>query len=205
MEDGRRDSPQNPSFLPDGRQFVYVVQRAKLEDDEICVASLESKEPPRCITKLASPARYAEPGYLLFVRDSALRLQPFSLNRLALTGEPTPVGASYVNVDPVYRPPPFSISARTLAFHPGTGISRLTWMGRGFSLAPTGDRRSLGGRQGDQRARVYPAAESDIGGSVCSTVQCCRPDGVSGRHRSSPGLGCPSCAHRDSPNGESLG
>jgi serine/threonine protein kinase/Tol biopolymer transport system component len=146
-ESGRRDSPQNPSFLPDGRHFVYVVQRSSREDDEICVASIDPGD-PRCFVKLSSPARYAEPGYLLFVRDGTLRLQPFSVERLALEGESVPVGSTYVNVEPVYRPPPFSISARALAYHPGTGTSRLAWMDRaGQVLSTVGDR-------GDSNASV---------------------------------------------------
>jgi serine/threonine protein kinase len=134
-EDGRRDSPQNPSFLPDGR-FIYVAQRTTREEHEICVASLDSQL-PRCITKLPSPARYAEPGYLLFVRDGTLRLQRFDLETLALSGEPTAVAATFVSADPVYRPPPFSVSPRALAFHPGTGASRLTWVTRSGEVLST--------------------------------------------------------------------
>ena len=97
----RWDSPHNPSFLPDGRHFVYVVQRTSREEDEICVASIDSGD-PRCVLKVSSPARYAEPGYLLFVRDGALRLQTFNADRFELTGESMPVASTYVNVEPVY-------------------------------------------------------------------------------------------------------
>jgi eukaryotic-like serine/threonine-protein kinase len=140
----RRESPQNPSFLPDGRHFVYVVQRTNREDDEMCVASIDSGD-PRCFMKLSSPARYAEPGYLLFVRDGVLRLQTFSTDRFELTGESMPVASTYVNVEPVYRPPPFSISARALAYHSGTGTSRLAWMDRnGRIQSPVGDPGDIG-------------------------------------------------------------
>jgi len=143
-KDGVRDSPQNPSFLPDGRHFMYVAQRSKREEDEICVGSLDSNE-RRCIARISSPARYADPGYLLFVRDGLLRLQPFTVDRLALSGEPIAVSASYVNVAPVYRPPPFSISTRALAYHPGTGTSRLTWMDRsGRALSTVGEAADTG-------------------------------------------------------------
>jgi serine/threonine protein kinase len=140
----RRDSPQNPSFLPDGRHFVYVVQRTNREDDEICVASIDSGN-PRCFLKLSSSVRYAEPGYLLFVRDGVLRLQTFSADRFELAGESISVASTYVNVEPVYRPPPFSISARTLAYHPGAGASRLAWVDRSGRIASTvGDRGDTG-------------------------------------------------------------
>jgi eukaryotic-like serine/threonine-protein kinase len=140
----RRDSPHNPSFLPDGRHFVYVVQRTSREEDEICVASIDPGG-PRCVLKVSSPARYAEPGYLLFVRDGALRLQTFNADRFELTGESMPVASTDVNVEPVYRPPPFSISARALAYHPGTGASRFAWMDRnGLIISTVGERGDIG-------------------------------------------------------------
>jgi Tol biopolymer transport system component len=144
MEDGRRESPQNPSFLPDGRHFVYVVQRTNREDDAICVGTIDGG-PPQCFLTLSSPARYAAPGYLLFVRDGALRVQPFNADRGELMGESVSIASTYVNIEPVYRPPPFSISARALAYHPGTGTSRLAWMDRaGQILSTVGDRGDTG-------------------------------------------------------------
>ena len=134
-----RNSPQNPSFLPDGRQFLYVTQRTKVEDDEICVGSLDSSA-PRCVARISSPARYAEPGYVLYLRDGALRLQPFALDSLAFSGESIPVAASYVNGGPVYRPPPFSIAPRALAYRAGTGLARSTWVDRtGRVVAEVGE------------------------------------------------------------------
>jgi Tol biopolymer transport system component len=143
-ENGPRESPQNPSFLPDGRRFVYLVQRSNRQDDAMCVGSIDGGA-PHCFLKLSSPARYAAPGYLLFVRDGALRLQPFNADRGELTGESVPVASTSVNIEPVYRPPPFSISARALAYHPGTGTSRLAWMDRaGQMLSTVGDRGDSG-------------------------------------------------------------
>jgi hypothetical protein len=49
-ENGRRESPHNPSFLPDGRHFVYVVQRTNREDDAICVGTIDGG-PPQCFLK----------------------------------------------------------------------------------------------------------------------------------------------------------
>ncbi len=153
-ENGRRESPQNPSFLPDGRHFVYVVQRTDRDDDAICVATIDG-DSPQCFLKLSSPARYTAPGYLLFVRDGALRLQPFSADRAELTGESVAVASTYVNTEPVYRPPPFSISARALAYHPGTGTSRLAWMDRtGQILSTVGDRGDSGAAVSRDGARI---------------------------------------------------
>jgi Tol biopolymer transport system component len=74
-----------------------------------------------------------------------LRLQTFDANRFELTGESMPVASAYVNVEPVYRPPPFSISARALAYHPGTGTSRFAWMDRnGRTISTVGERGDIG-------------------------------------------------------------
>src|SRR5262245_1007827 len=37
------------------------------------------------------PARYAQPGYLVFVREGVLMAQAFDAKRLKLSGEPVPI------------------------------------------------------------------------------------------------------------------
>ena len=126
---GDRLQRHTPSFLPDGRHFVFVTGRAKQEDSEICIGSLESQD-SRCIMKVPSPARYAAPGFLLFGRDRVLRLQRFDAESAELSGEAVPVSTREVRVTPVYRPPPFSIAANVLAFHPGIPRMDLVWRNR---------------------------------------------------------------------------
>ena len=114
----RRSQSAAEPELPAGRSPLRVRPAAVQigRRTVICVAALDTKE-EQCIAKVASPARYAAPGYLLLVRDGALRLQRFDVDRLALSGEAIPVTTSPVRVLPVFRPPPFSIAASALAFH----------------------------------------------------------------------------------------
>ena len=75
-----------PEFLPDGRQYIYMVINQKVEQNSYRIGSLDSKE-----TKQFAPAQtmlvYAPPGYLLFLRDRTLVAQPFDAKAIKTTGE----------------------------------------------------------------------------------------------------------------------
>jgi Tol biopolymer transport system component len=119
-------TPVNPTFLPDGRRFLYVNE----SDANICIGSLDSGR-ERCIFSVSSPVRFASPGYLLFVRDDLLRAQRFDPSRLELSGEAVAVSDIPINVRPLFSYPPFSVSEnQVLAFHPNGGETRLVWLNR---------------------------------------------------------------------------
>jgi len=80
----REDDHSWPSFLPDGRHFLF------LANGTIYVAALDSNE-RSSLLKAASNADYAPPGYLLFVRDRTLMAQMFDAARLKLAGTEFPV------------------------------------------------------------------------------------------------------------------
>jgi len=78
-----------PSFLPDGRHFLYLAANfgGEFEKNAIFVGSLDSHE-TRLIVGASSNAAYADPGYLLYVRDNALVAQRFDTRTYTLSGEP---------------------------------------------------------------------------------------------------------------------
>ena len=80
-----------PDFLPDGKHFLYVAYGGKEEDRRLMVAALDSGQ-GRELLKTSSRVRYAEPGYLLYVREHTLVAQPFDARKLAVTGEPVSLG-----------------------------------------------------------------------------------------------------------------
>jgi eukaryotic-like serine/threonine-protein kinase len=84
LDQPRENSHRCPQFLPDGRHFLYFSRQT--EKNGIYVGSLDSKESKR-ILDTAFNAVYAEPGYLLFMRESALMAQPFDADSLELTGD----------------------------------------------------------------------------------------------------------------------
>ena len=75
-----------PYFLPDGRHFIYLARNAQPENSAIYVGSLDSKE-TKSLLQVHSSAVYAQPGYLLFVRENTLMAQAFNADTLDLTGE----------------------------------------------------------------------------------------------------------------------
>src|SRR5262249_22147317 len=79
-----------PHFLPDGRHFVFLEQTTDLSKSSISIGSLDSREIKHLIT-VNSKAQYAYPGYLLYVRESALVAQPFDSRSFNLRGDPFPV------------------------------------------------------------------------------------------------------------------
>jgi eukaryotic-like serine/threonine-protein kinase len=89
-----------PSFLPDGRHFLYWRQGSgpgASESEGIYVGSLDAKPEEQSSKRLLAtnygPAAYVPTaavgsGELLFVRDRTLMAQPFDTRRLQLQGEP---------------------------------------------------------------------------------------------------------------------
>ncbi|MEP6472027.1 MAG: hypothetical protein ABJC28_08410, partial [Acidobacteriota bacterium] len=80
-----------PQFLPDGKHFLYLARCEPLQNSGIFVGSLGSRETRR-VADLDVPAYFAEPGYLLFVRDKVLMAQPFDPKGRRVEGEPVIVG-----------------------------------------------------------------------------------------------------------------
>jgi Tol biopolymer transport system component len=81
-----------PSFLPDGRHFLYVARGTPSSPAKIggiYVASLDSRE-HKLLMSAGSNMRYAQ-EHLLFLRGATLLAQRFDVARLELTGEPFPL------------------------------------------------------------------------------------------------------------------
>jgi eukaryotic-like serine/threonine-protein kinase len=131
----------NHSFLPDGRRYVYLVNDWQQSRKYHCVGSLDPM-PHTCDIALDAAARYAAPGYLLFVRDGVLRAQRFDPDRLTLSGEAQSIPAAHMANRESWQALPFSASSTgVLAYHPNTGEARLGWFDR--KGAPDGSATSL--------------------------------------------------------------
>ncbi len=125
-----------PYFLPDGRHFLYLAQTARDEDVAVFVGSLDSQTSTRLL-KYNSNVIYANPGYLLLVRDGALVAQPFNADKLQFTGEPFRV-AEQVSWEPLaggtaFGLAAFSASENGLLSYRTTGsvgVGQLTWFDR---------------------------------------------------------------------------
>jgi Tol biopolymer transport system component len=77
-----------PSFLPDGRHFLYIVT-GNAEARGVYVGQLDGSPPQRLIDA-DSVAVYAS-GHLLFDRQTTVFAQKFDVGRLEMEGSPFPV------------------------------------------------------------------------------------------------------------------
>jgi eukaryotic-like serine/threonine-protein kinase len=130
-----------PSFLPDGRHFVYLRVSSNPGTNGIYVGSLDAKPEQQNTKRLLgaqsgavyAPAPDGRGGHLLFVREGALMAQPFDANRLEVAGDSVPV-AEQVGGAPTGVGAYFSASANgVLAYRTGlgfTGTLRLEWFDR---------------------------------------------------------------------------
>jgi len=122
-----------PVFLPDGKHFLYLAANfsGQLEANAIFVGSLDSQE-RRSLVSTSANAAYAEPGYLLYLRDNTLVAQPFDRRRFVLSGEQHILSSGVLYFPGVYRAV-FSVSNGTVLVTQtgkGASISQLTWYDR---------------------------------------------------------------------------
>jgi Tol biopolymer transport system component len=92
----QEDSHQWPSFLPDGRHFLYFAFGSQADAIGIYVASLDGRERQRLVSA-DSKAIFASPGFLIYVRGTTLLAQPFSDTELRVAGEPVRLATSMPN------------------------------------------------------------------------------------------------------------
>jgi Tol biopolymer transport system component len=125
-----------PSFLPDGRHFLY--NTSIFGPGDVFVATLDGKE-KKTLARAGNRAIYVPPssagetGHLLFERDGVLMVQPLDERKLELTGEAVPVPEAVRGA--------FSVSANgALAYRNVRGfLDRLVWLDRmGQSLGNAG-------------------------------------------------------------------
>jgi DNA-binding winged helix-turn-helix (wHTH) protein/Tol biopolymer transport system component len=138
VTDTQETKPHAPNFLPGGRHFLYLAWSPRPERNQICVASLDSSE-TSCLASLRPPFKYAAPGYLLLIEDSALVTQTFNPRRLAVSGEPVRIPGIQAAPGAPYLPPQLSVSRNGVLAFVSRGISPLVWLDRsGIQLEALG-------------------------------------------------------------------
>ena len=127
----RENSHRHPSFLPDGRRFLFTARSDVKENNVIYLASLDSTEIKPLIAA-QSNAVYAPPGYLLFASDGSLMAQRFDAAAGAVAGDAFPVGTRVNHITPSSHAL-FAVSAdgNVLTYQAGvTPGLRPTWLDR---------------------------------------------------------------------------
>ena len=138
----REEAHRWPYFLPDGRHFIFLGDAERKEDHSIRIGSLDSKETKVLFSGISRVA-YAAPGYLLYVNQGALVVQPFDAAAEKITGEPKTLVEHIAEVG-MNHEFDFSVSETgVLAYQTGDPISELIWFDRsGKKLGTIGEPRN---------------------------------------------------------------
>jgi Tol biopolymer transport system component/tRNA A-37 threonylcarbamoyl transferase component Bud32 len=124
-----------PSFLPDGRHFLYLRASSTPENSGVYVGSLNTKPEEQDSRRLLAttsgpvyvPSSDSDSGQVLFLRQGTLMAQPFDGHRLEPSGEAVPIAeqvGSYIDYGL------FSASSNgVLVYRSGAGQDyQLTWL-----------------------------------------------------------------------------
>jgi Tol biopolymer transport system component len=126
-----------PTFLPDGRHFLYRVLSGQEDRTGIFVGSLDSPERRR-LTSIDSNTSYAEPGFLVYQQEGVLTAQKFDLYSFQLVGNPI-VLARQLTYNHLNGRGSFSATERVLAYRE-VNDARLSWLDRnGVILSSIGE------------------------------------------------------------------
>jgi DNA-binding winged helix-turn-helix (wHTH) protein/Tol biopolymer transport system component len=129
-----------PTFLPDGRHFLFIVPDTNAADSRLYAAAFDSKTPTPVLDHVSGMVMYSA-GHLFFVREGTLTAQPFSEEQLRTTGSPAPIVEHEIGAGFEPSTSDFSVAGGTLVFQSSLdAASRLTWMDAdGRELAAVGN------------------------------------------------------------------
>jgi serine/threonine protein kinase len=120
-----------PSFLPDGKHFLFWARSARGAPESVVYLGELGSLQARVVMKNDSTAAYAS-GHLLFLRDQTLMAEPFNTSRMELSGDAVPI-AEHVGMNGATARPLFSASQTgALVYQAGLteGGWNLVWWSR---------------------------------------------------------------------------
>jgi len=165
---------RNPHFLPDGKRLLFYLgaSSSQHEEDGIYSLDLASGASSRVLA-VRSEGLFVEPGYLAFVREGNLVVQPIDRRTLQLSGEPVPL-AEQVQFNSFRFTGTFAFARNGLLLHRSGSVqaeSQLTWfdldgteLGKvgepavfwlTLDIAPDGRRSAVTVRKDDGKSDVW--------------------------------------------------
>jgi serine/threonine protein kinase len=154
------ENHRGPSFLSDGRRFLYFVNSMPGAADtrELRLGTLDSSE-TRTVMRMDCRAEYSPLGYLVYSREGALFAQRFDEKTVRLIGEPLLL-ADDVNYFLNTGDAAFSLSqTNVLVYRTAPSAQRMAWVRRdgteagqlgppllsgAFRISPDGQRIAVG-------------------------------------------------------------
>ena len=121
---------RNPHFLPDGKRLLFSLGAGPTNDEEDGIYSLDmaSGQTSRVLAG-HSEGMFVEPGYLAFVREGNLVVQPMDRETLQLSGEAVPL-AEGVQFNAFRFTGTFTFAQNSLLLYRSGAVqaeSQLTW------------------------------------------------------------------------------
>ncbi len=118
----QENSHRWPSFLPDGRRFLFWSRSNQPGKNAVFVGSLDAT-PARLLLPVNSSSVFVagsgnDKGYLLYVNEKTLLAHPLDPDKLALSGDPVPLAQGVASVGPS-NPDGFQTSPETLVYGGG--------------------------------------------------------------------------------------
>ena len=158
-----------PQFLPDGRNFIYFGSTDKPETTGVYAAASDGSR-TRFLLRSTTNAVYS-PGYLLYMRDRDLMVQPFNDSKLQVEGEAT-VLATDIGAIETLSLAPISVSGNGILVYQAVGKAsrHLVWLDRGGKtlatasdnggwamprIAPDGVRAAAARKDQDSAAKIW--------------------------------------------------
>lgn len=122
-----------PSFLPDGRRYLYLARRA---DRSYRIMLAESGQPGRELRASDSFAQYVAPGYLVFAKEGTLLAQRFDPEAGLVSGEAFAIAGAVQSFATVGWAAFAASPNGVLAFASPGDRARLSWFDRSGHAEP---------------------------------------------------------------------
>jgi Tol biopolymer transport system component len=120
-----------PWFLPGGKRFLYLTGSQTSDKDKTTAINCFDLDTGKStlVAHELSEARYAAPGYLLFVREGNVMAQPFDASSAKTTGDAVPIAERVRFTAPRWSGNFSASQTGRLVFHSGSIARRtqLTW------------------------------------------------------------------------------
>ena len=116
-----------PSFLPDGRRFVYLSQHPD-STGELMIG--QRGRPPRAIVSAVSNVQWVDPDYLVFAQEGVLVAQRFDEATERIIGAPASIAEPVDRFLSTGRAMFTTSLTGTIAYHSHANVARLVWVDR---------------------------------------------------------------------------
>ena len=128
---GKEIAHQAPFFLPDGKQFLFFSLGTSDEVSGTYLGSLDSTATAKLLDASCSAVTYAEPGFLLYIRDGNVMAQRFDAARQRVEGAPQSIASTRTETAVELRVGAVSASRNgILTFGGDFSRPQLTWYSR---------------------------------------------------------------------------